>query len=173
MTLYFGSSAVREYGDCTDNSDFSKFCDSASDQNIKRVFRLCEQQLSTGNQFAPTVGALSQMSTMITDDEYYSILDAVKNSRDETTHEDWRIEWIIRRHSRDIQLSNQLQVRKLVSSLYRRACHKGEEQCRPHDIKLINHATERDMRMQCSNVGLPAHIQNIIARIDNIRQGGL
>lgn len=171
MVQYFGSSALREYGECSDKSDFARFCESATDQDIWRVFRLCEQQLSTGNQFAPTVGMLSQMGLMMTDDDYYSILDAVRQNH--SASDDWRIDWIIRRHSADIKLCSQLQLRKLVASLYRQACQRGEIQCQRHDFKLINHDTVRDKRVQCTDNALPASIQSVLERIDNLRCASL
>lgn len=167
MIQYFGQSALREYGECSDKSDFARFCESATDQDIKRVFRLCEQQLAAGNQFAPTVGMLSQMWTMITDDEYYSVLDAVRNNH--SVRENWRLDWIIRCHSADIKLCSQMQLRKLVAGLYRQACQRGASQCQRHDFKLINHDTVRDRRVQCADNVLPNSIQSVLDRIDNLR----
>ena len=171
MTQYFGQSAIREYGEYSDASDFARFCESATDHDIKRVFRLCEQQLATGNQFAPTVGMLSQMGSMMTDDEYYSILDAVRQNH--SASDDWRIDWIIRRHSTDIKLCSQMQLRKLVASLYRQACQRGEIQCQRHDFKLITRDTVRDKRVQCADNVLPASIQSVLDRIDNLRCASL
>ena len=167
MIQYFGSSALREYGECSDKSDFARFCESATDQDIKRVFRLCEQQLATGNQFAPTVGMLSQMGSMMTDEEYYNILDAIKHNH--SVRENWRLDWIIRCHSYELKLCSQMQLRKLVASLYRQACKLGKNQCQRHDFKMISHDTERDRRVQRTDNVLPREIQSRLDRIDNLR----
>ena len=167
MIQYFGSSALREYGECSDKSDFARFCESATDHDIKRVFRICEQQLAAGNQFAPTVGMLSQMWTMITDDEYYSVIYAIRHNKQ--IRDNWRLDYIIRCHSYEIKLCSQMQLRKLVASLYRQASQRGEIQCQRHDFKLINHDTARDRRVQCTDNALPPNIQSVLERIDNLR----
>ena len=171
MLQMFGSSAVREYGELNESSDFAIFCESADNDHIKRIFRLCLQQLSTGNQFAPTLGSLSQMQLMITDEEYYQIVDSIESRKSSDT--DWRIDWIIRRHSTEIKLCSALYRRRTVSNLYREACKRGEERCSRSNFKLLTCETVRDKKIQHLNFELPISLQNIVSRIDRMRQSSL
>ena len=167
MLKYFGTSAIREYGEYSETGDFFRFCEHSDDETIKRVFELCEQQLARGNQFAPTVGTLSQMNLMITDTEYYTILDCVRNSDSE--HENWRVDWILRRHSTDIRMTKQDLLRKTVAALYAQAVRRGRDACSRKKIALIADYSARDERVSRYDISEP-NILQIVQRINNLRK---
>ena len=167
MLQYFGPTATREYGELREGTDFVTWCRSASDDQVKKAFAICEDRLALGNQFALSIGMLSQVHKMLTDKEFCYIMQVIKSGI--SSHDDWRIDWIIRKHTRDIRLTHQDKLRKTVASLYARAVDLGEAACRRRQVIALCDISDRDKRLAESDVQLPENLQSIFDRIQNRR----
>ena len=168
MLQYFGPTASREYGELAEGTDFVTWCRTSSDEQVKKAFAICEDRLAAGNQFAPSIGMLSQTHKMLTDREFCYIMQVIRSGIPK--HQDWRIDWIIRKHSKDIQLTHQDKLRKTVASLYARAVELGEDACRRRQTIALCDISDRDKRLAEKNVKLPENLQNIFDRIQNRRK---
>ena len=120
LLQYFGQTAVREYGELRADSDFVRWCHATSDEHVKSAFAICEDRLASGQQFAPSLGILSQSYKMLTDERFCYIIKVIRSGVDR--NDDWRIDWILRKHAQDIRLSSQNNLRKVTAMYYARAC---------------------------------------------------